>query len=167
MVIGAVQVVATLISTLIVDRLGRRILLLLSSSIMAVCTVLLGVYFYLDESPNHNADNIDWLPIVATSIFIIMFSLGFGPIPWLMVGELFAPDIKGVAGSFAGTFNWLLAFIVTLTFTDLRQAVGSGETFWIFSGITVVGTLFVFFIVPETKGKTLAEIQVMLGDRSN
>lgn len=151
-------------SSLIVDRLGRRILLLLSSSIMAVCTILLGVYFYLANSENHDASNLGWLPIVSLCLFIIMFSLGFGPIPWLMVGELFAADIKGIAGSLSGSFNWLLAFIVTKTFSNLREAVGLGETFWIFSGLTVIGTIFVFFIVPETKGKTLQEIQVMLGN---
>lgn len=166
-IVGSVQVVATLVSTLVVDKLGRRILLLLSSTVMAVCTILLGIYFYMDSHPDKSVDNMAWLPIFSVCLFIIAFSLGFGPIPWFMIGEIFAPDIKGVASSIAGTSNWLLAFVVTKTFTDLRDAVGLGETFWIFSGLTVLGTIFVFFLVPETKGKTLQEIQAMLGENNS
>lgn len=161
-IVGVVQVIATFVSSLVVDKLGRRILLLASDSIMAVCTILLGVYFYLDQN-GHDVSNLGWLPIVSLCMFIVMFSLGFGPIPWMMMGELFAADVKGLAGSLAGTFNWLLAFIVTKTFTNLVTAMGRAETFWLFSALSIVGTVFVFFVVPETKGKSLAEIQRMLG----
>lgn len=161
-IVGIMQVIATFISSIVVDKLGRRILLLLSSSIMAVCTILLGVYFYLAAQPDQSTESIGWLPIVSLCVFIVMFSIGFGPIPWMMVGELFAADIKGIAGSAAGTFNWLLAFLITKTFGTILEAIGIGETFWLFSGFSILGTVFVFFVVPETKGKSLLEIQKML-----
>lgn len=78
------------------------------------------------------------------------------------MGELFANDIKGVAGSAAGAFNWALAFLVTSTFTMMNSVIGNGPTFWVFSAFCVLGTLFVFFFVPETKGRSLVEIQRML-----
>lgn len=79
-----------------------------------------------------------------------------------MVGEIFPPDVKGLASSICGAFNWTLAFVITKTFTNIRDAIGIGETFWLFSAFSIVGTLFVFFVVPETKGKSLADIQKML-----
>lgn len=84
----------------------------------------------------------------------------------MMMGELFSNDVKGVAGSVAGAFNWALAFVITYTFEKLNAALGQGQTFWMFSAFCVVGLLFVFFFVPETKGKSLDEIQRMLaGER--
>lgn len=91
-----------------------------------------------------------------------IFFLFAGPIPWMMMGELFSNDIKGVAGSAAGTFNWSLAFLITSTFSTMNKTFGNGQTFWIFSGFCLMGGVFVFFFVPETKGKSLPEIQRML-----
>lgn len=161
------QVIATFVSVMVVDKLGRRILLLASSSVMAIATTAMGVYFYMKQIDESSVTNLGWLPVSSLCIFIIMFSIGFGPVPWLMMGELFASDIKGVAGSIAGTSNWVLAFIVTKTFVNLKEAMGSGQTFWLFAGITVVGAVFVFVFVPETKGKSLNEIQDELSGKSN
>lgn len=161
-IVGVMQVVATFASTLVVDRAGRRILLLLSTGVMGLCTILLGVFFTLKDQDEDSVANIGWLPIVAMCVFILMFSLGFGPIPWMMIGELFAPDVKGVASSMAGAFNWTLAFVVTKTFVNIKDAMGTGPTFFLFSAISLLGLVFVFFVVPETKGLSLANIQKML-----
>lgn len=162
-IIGIMQVIAVLISTLIVDRAGRRLLLLPSIVTMSVCTIVLGGYFHAKQLDANSVASMGIIPIVAMSVFIILFSIGFGPIPWMMMGELFANDIKAVAGSTAGTFNWTLAFIITSTFVPMKNTFGDGPTFWIFAGFCVVGTAFTFIFVPETKGKSLNEIQLMLG----
>ncbi|XP_020285805.1 facilitated trehalose transporter Tret1-2 homolog isoform X2 [Pseudomyrmex gracilis] len=155
---GAVQVVSVFASSLIVDKLGRRILLLSSIVVMFLTTLILGVYFYCIDF-NTAFDNAKWFAIIPLCIFLVFFSLGFGPIPWMMMPEIFAPEIKGIAGSSACVFNWLMAFIVTYFYESLVRAVHSYGTFWIFSGFCVVGIIFVYFLVPETKGKTLEEIQ--------
>ncbi|XP_034484214.1 facilitated trehalose transporter Tret1-2 homolog isoform X1 [Drosophila innubila] len=165
--IGIMQVVATFASTIVVDKLGRRILLLASGIVMALSTTAIGVYFFLKDQNEENVLNLGWLPVASLCIFIIMFSIGYGPVPWLMMGELFATDIKGFAGSIAGTTNWVLAFVITKTFKNLTDGLGSGPTFWLFAGLTVVGVVFVFFIVPETKGKSLNEIQQELAGNRN
>ncbi|KAM8708633.1 hypothetical protein ACLKA7_015580 [Drosophila subpalustris] len=165
--IGVMQVVATLASTIVVDKLGRRLLLLASGIVMALSTTAIGVYFFLKDQDENSVANLGWLPVASLCIFIIMFSIGYGPVPWLMMGELFATDIKGFAGSIAGTTNWVLAFIITKTFKNLTEGLGSGPTFWLFSGLTVVGVFFVFFVVPETKGKSLNEIQQELAGNQN
>jgi len=162
-IVGVIQVVVTFISTLVVDRLGRRILLMISDSVMAICTLLLGVFFYLLNETDNDTSSLGWLPLTSVCVFIVVFSLGYGPIPWMMVGELFAPHIKGFASSLSCVLNWILAFIVTRFYADLASSFGIHTTFWIFSVISAIGTVFVFFIVPETKGKTLDEIQRELG----
>lgn len=160
-IVGVIQVVATFISSLVVDKLGRRMLLLFSSLLMGVCLAGLGLYFYL-QSAEKDVSNLGWLPIVALCIYIVVFSLGFGPIPWLMCGELFAPDIKGFLGALAGTTNWILAFIITKFFVNVVDAIQRGPTFWLFMGFCLVGFVFVLIFVPETKGKSFAEIQMIL-----
>ncbi|GLH04113.1 Uncharacterized protein GBIM_09892 [Gryllus bimaculatus] len=159
LIFGGVQVVATFISSQIVDRLGRRILLIISDLVMSICCVLLGVFFYLDEKKDPVVEDIGWLPLVSVCLFIVAFSLGFGPVPWLMISELFPSNIKGRASSIACVVNWIIAFLVTKFFNDLEQAFKLGPTFWIFAGISAVGTVFVLMFVPETKGKSLAQIQ--------
>lgn len=162
-IVGVIQAITTFISTLVVDRLGRRILLLISDFVMAICTLLLGVFFYLKDETTDDVSDLGWLPLTSVCLFIVVFSLGYGPIPWMMVGELFAPQIKGFASSFSCVLNWILAFIVTKFYSDLADSFGSYTTFWIFAVISGIGTVFVFFLVPETKGKTLDEIQKELG----
>jgi Na+/melibiose symporter-like transporter len=82
-----------------------------------------------------------------------------------MMGELFSSDVKGIAGSLTGTLNWVLAFVVTVSYPPLREAIGPSTCFIIFTVISVIGTLFSYFVVPETKGKSLSEIQEMLGEK--
>lgn len=142
--VGVMQVGATFTASMIVDKTGRRVLLLISISIMAVSKILLGIYFFMNERDATSVENLGWLPVVALCVYIIVFSLGFGPIPWLMVGELFAPDIKGIGGSAAGSFSWIFAFAVTKSFSNIQTGIGIGPTFWLLSGFSILGTVLVF-----------------------
>lgn len=162
-IVGAVQVISVFLSTLVVDKLGRRILLLASIMVMFLMTLILGIYFYcIDHTTAF--DNAKWFAIIPLCVFLIMFSFGFGPIPWMMMPEIFAPEVKGIAGSSACLFNWLAAFVVTKFYKDMVDAVEPYGTFWIFSLFSAVGIIFVYFLVPETKGKTLDQIQRELND---
>ncbi|XP_029158248.1 facilitated trehalose transporter Tret1 isoform X2 [Nylanderia fulva] len=157
-IVGAVQVISVFLGTLIIDKLGRRILLLASIAVMFLTTLILGVYFYCITYTTA-FDDLKWFAIIPLCVFLVMFSIGFGPIPWLMMPEIFAPEVKGIAGSSACLFNWLVAFIVTKFYTNMTAAIESYGTFWIFSLFCAIGVIFVYFLVPETKGKTLDEIQ--------
>nr|CAD7265890.1 unnamed protein product [Timema shepardi] len=89
----------------------------------------------------------------------------YGPVPWLMMGELFLPNIKGIASSISCILNWTLAFLVTKFFANLVAAFGTYTTFWIFAVLSAFGVLFVYFVVPETKGKSVELIfREMNGD---
>ncbi|XP_001664195.2 facilitated trehalose transporter Tret1-2 homolog [Aedes aegypti] len=163
-IVGIIQVDATLLATFMVDKTGRRILLIISDFFMAISTILLAVYFQLMEKDATLLKNLEWLPTLAVCLFITMFSIGYGPIPWLMVGELFANNAKAYVSPLVGVFTWTLAFLITKIFPYLPDALGIAGVFWLFSGLSLVGTVFVFFIVPETKGIALEDIQRMLSD---
>ncbi|XP_031348940.1 facilitated trehalose transporter Tret1-like isoform X2 [Photinus pyralis] len=159
---GVIQSISTFVSSLIIDKLGRRILLILSDLLMVVSGVALGIFFSLKERElvdKETLSTLGFLPIVSLSVFFIVFSLGFGPIPWMISSELFPSEIKSVASSAAGTFNWFIAFLITKFYLSLKNAVGGDVTFYIFSVISLIGTIFCVFVVPETKGKSLEEIQ--------
>jgi sugar porter (SP) family MFS transporter len=156
--IGAIQIVMTIVAGTLVDRLGRKILLLVSGTVVALSMIALGLYFHwMDQDPENQ--NLGWLPITSLSLFMIFYSIGFGPLPFLILGEICAPDIKGVAVGLALTVNWILSFLITKFFDNMITGFGIAGTFWIFSGFSMVGTVFILVVLPETKGISLEEIQ--------
>nr|XP_050859153.1 facilitated trehalose transporter Tret1-like [Vespula vulgaris] len=156
-VIGVIGITMVFISTLIVDRLGRKILLTISIIFMCLSLLALGIYFYLMEKMN--TSSLGWLPLLSVCSYIVSFAIGFGPIPWMMISEVFSPETRAIAGSSACLLNWVVAFIVTKTFVNLNNTIHNYGTFWLFSFVCAVGICFVLFFVPETKGKTLEQIQ--------
>jgi len=160
-IVGFVQVVMTLASSLLIERAGRKILLLFSSSIMTVCLAILGAYFDLKDS-GRDVTSIGWLPLVCVVMFMITFSVGYGPIPWLMMGELFLPDVKATAVALTVMANWFSVFLVTKCFGTMIAAWGSDMTFWFFALCMGLATVYVAVMVLETKGKSTSEIQKWL-----
>ena len=134
-------------------------LLNLSSFFMLVSISVLGGFFYIKENQQNTelAEKLQMLPVASLSIFVFAFSIGFGPIPWLMMSELFSSEVRGPASAIATTF----AFIVTKFFSDLVAAISEAGSFWVFGGITGLTFLFCLLFVPETKGKSLGAIQGM------
>ncbi|KHN00538.1 Sugar transporter ERD6-like 6 [Glycine soja] len=116
--LGAMQVVMTGIATSLVDRSGRRMLLILSSSIMTLSLLLVATTFYLegvatDDSNVHEI--LAMLSVMGLLALVIGFSLGIGPIPWIIMSEILPPNIKGLAGSAATFLNWFTASVITMT----------------------------------------------------
>ncbi|XP_071649626.1 facilitated trehalose transporter Tret1 isoform X1 [Temnothorax longispinosus] len=157
-IVAIVQMVMTGVAALIVDRAGRKPLLIFSSSVMLVSLVALGTYFNIKASGS-DVSKLGWLPLTSLTLFMISFSIGMGPIPWMLMGELFPAETKAVASGIAVMLNWFLVFLVTKTFPAMNEGWGADVTFWIFAAIMGVGTAFNYFFIPETKGKTSQEIQ--------
>lgn len=144
------------------DRLGRKLLLIISISAITICNIILGIYFYYQYMNGSNGiANFSWVPVVTLSLFVIMFNIGYGPIPWVMLGEIFSPDIKEFGSSVSTTVNWLLGFTVGLAYPALSKVINIHGAFWFFAGFSFCILLFSIFIVRETKGKSLEEIQIM------
>ncbi|KAI8012796.1 Sugar transporter ERD6-like 6 [Camellia lanceoleosa] len=162
--VGAIQVAATGIATWLVDKTGRRILLIVSSSTMTVSLLVVAISFFIKDSISSDSTLYSILAIlslVGVVGMIIGFSLGMGPIPWLIMSEILPINIKGLAGSVATLANWFFAWVVTMT-ANLLLSWSSGGTFTIYMVMSAVTVVFVYLWVPETKGRTLEEIQISL-----
>lgn len=164
-IVSLVQMIMSGVAALIVDRAGRKPLLMLSSGFMALCLIALGYYFKMKDDGSDVA-SLGWLPLTSLTLFMIAFSIGLGPVPWMLTSELFPAETKANASGVAVTLNWFLVFLVTKTFPMMTLQMGMGGTFWLFAAIMVIATVFTFFLVPETKGKTMEEIQDELNGKS-
>ena len=156
-IIGAVQVGATIISVFVMDIAGRRILLCISGSFMALGCLLLGLFYYLTDVKSMTG--LGWLPLMSLILYIVAFSIGWGPIPWTQMAELVPTRVKAFASGLAVAVNWTFAFVVTKEFLAMQSAFTKQGAFWVFAGINTVSVVFVVLFVPETKGKSLSEIQ--------
>lgn len=157
-VVGAVQVVASLVSSLLIDRLGRRFLLLTSEITMAVCQFLLVSYFVL-KNQGYDMQDLSWIPILSVCTIVSIFRVGIGPIPWFMIAEIIPIEAKTWSSSLLMCYSWSCLFIVSKGFPDLIDAVGSTYTYLLLGLICSVGAIFVAFRVPETKNKSFEAIQ--------
>ena len=170
--VGLVQIFATLVSVVLVDLLGRKILLVVSSSGMLLSSTGLGIYFLiydhychktLDDSSSNLAacqsTSFGGLAIACIVLFIISFSLGWGPIPWSMMSELLPLQIRDLAGAVATFVNWTFAFVITLSFNKYAVAVTPKFAWWSFGFIMLISIFCVLFLLPETKGRKLEEIE--------
>ncbi|XP_063240203.1 facilitated trehalose transporter Tret1-like isoform X2 [Bacillus rossius redtenbacheri] len=157
-IVGVIQLLASGVSFLTVDRLGRRVLLLTSLVSMCLSHFLLSLNFALKETLV-DSKFYSWMPLFSMCVYFVTFSLGLGPLPWLMMAELAPTESKEAIGSVAITFSWTLAFVVSKFFGSMFELIGSLLTYALFSGMCLLGTIFVAFFVPETKGKTREEIE--------
>ncbi|KAH9730079.1 Sugar transporter ERD6-like 7 [Citrus sinensis] len=136
------QVVVTGLNTIVIDRAGRKPLLLVSATGLVLGCLLVGVSFFL-------------------KLYIAAFSAGMGAVPWVVMSEIFPINIKGVGGSLATLVNWFGAWLVSYTFNFLMTWSSYG-TFILYAAINALGILFMIIVVPETKGRTLEQIQAAI-----
>ncbi|KAK4745710.1 hypothetical protein SAY87_012022 [Trapa incisa] len=160
--VGAIQVIATAVSTWLVDKTGRRVLLIVSSSVMTVSLLIVAVSFFIKDSISDTTSTLytvlSILSVVGVVFMVIGFSLGMGPIPWIIMSEILPVNIKGLAGSIATLFNWFFSWVITMT-ANLLLTWSSGGTFTIYMVVSAFTVAFTAIFVPETKGRTLEEIQ--------
>nr|XP_043638564.1 sugar transporter ERD6-like 16 [Erigeron canadensis] len=155
-----IQIPITIVGVILMDKAGRRILLLISASGCSLGCFLTGTGFFFKSQAIFS----EWVAFLAVSgvlVFIASFSVGMGAIPWLIMSEIFPLHIKGAAGSLVCIVNWLGAWVVSYSFNFLINWSPEG-TFWLFSGFSLLTIVFVVKLVPETKGKSLEEIQATL-----
>uniref|UniRef100_M4FCN9 Major facilitator superfamily (MFS) profile domain-containing protein n=1 Tax=Brassica campestris TaxID=3711 RepID=M4FCN9_BRACM len=161
MIIYAVlQVVITALNAPIVDRAGRKPLLLVSATGLVIGCLITAVSFYL-KAHDMAHEAVPVLAVVGIMMYIASFSAGMGAMPWVVMSEIFPINIKGVAGGMATLVNWFGAWAVSYTFNFLMSWSSYG-TFIIYAVINALAIVFVIAVVPETKGKTLEEIQAVV-----
>ncbi|KAJ3658706.1 hypothetical protein Zmor_010431 [Zophobas morio] len=159
-IVGVFQVFGTIVSSVVVDRLGRRILLLVSSVFTCLTLVTLGLYFRLNLS---DVVWLSWLPLFSLVVYIFTFNVGLGPVPWVVMSELFPSNFTSIAAALTSSTCFMNTFIVTVTFPYLSTFLGMANCFFLFTVVTICGAIFIYMVLPETKGKSLQEIQKLLG----
>jgi MFS transporter, SP family, arabinose:H+ symporter len=158
-VVGLVNLLFTFVAIAFIDRAGRRPLLLIG---LTAQVVALGAVGWMFKSGVQGAGLL-----VAIVTFIAAFAMALGPIPWILCSEIFPLRVRGRAMSIATFVIWLSCYIVAQTFPMLNDnpKVGPASTFWIYAGCSLAALVFVAAIVPETRGRTLEEIENSFGAR--
>lgn len=150
--IGFINFLATIVALWLIDRLGRKPLLMFSSGCMAVCQLLLGIAFAMTSPPA-------WLVLGCMLLCVAAFAVGLGPAIWVLMAELFPTRVRGRAMSVANTALWIASFVLTATFLSLAHAITITGAFCVYSGMCVLTLVLVWRFTPETKGKSLEEIE--------
>nr|XP_023485025.1 solute carrier family 2, facilitated glucose transporter member 6 isoform X4 [Equus caballus] len=179
-IVGAVRLLSVLIAALTMDLAGRKILLFVSAAIMFAANLTLGLYVHF--GPKHLTPNstmslegmplggteqplatptsyITLVPLLATMLFIMGYAMGWGPITWLLMSEILPLRARGVASGLCVLVSWLTAFALTKSFLLVVNAFGLQVPFFFFAAICLVNLLFTGCCVPETKGRSLEQIE--------
>jgi sugar porter (SP) family MFS transporter len=157
--IGCTNVFFTIVAILLLDKLGRRFFLVGGTSLLTVALVGLGIFF-ASPSIQHS---VGWLALACLLVYIMGFAVGLGPVFWLMISEIFPLQMRGPAMAVCTMFNWGLNFAISYTFLTLTDAITKQGTFWLYAFFGVCAVVFFLTVVPETKDRSLEEIQSDLG----
>ncbi|KAI0529479.1 hypothetical protein KFK09_002029 [Dendrobium nobile] len=160
---GFIQLPITVLGAFLMDRSGRRALLIVSASGTCFGTFMAGASFFLKGQ----GILLQWVPMLALTgilVYISAFSIGMGAVPWVIMSEIFPINIKATGGSLVTLVNWFGSWLVSYSFNFLMDWSRAG-TFFIYAAANAATVLFVAMIVPETKGKTLEEINESMNSR--
>ncbi len=141
------------------DKLGRRFFLLFGTSVLTVALVGLGIFF-ASGAVQHA---VGWLALACLLTYIMGFAVGLGPVFWLMISEIFPLQMRGPAMAVCSMFNWGFNFAISYTFLTLTDVITKQGTFWLYAFFGVCAVVFFFTVVPETKDRSLEQIQSDLG----
>ncbi|MFW6102025.1 MAG: sugar porter family MFS transporter [Bacteroidota bacterium] len=156
---GSINLIFTLVAMRTVDQWGRRLLMLIGSGGLTVTYIFLGGFYYF---------NFDGFPVLLMVLLAIaIYAMSLAPVTWVVLSEIFPNRIRGAAVAVCTFFLWGASFMLAYTFPLLNSSMGTHGTFWIYSGITLAGFIFIKLRLPETKGKSLEEIEKELTGKSS
>ncbi|GBP62355.1 Facilitated trehalose transporter Tret1-2 homolog [Eumeta japonica] len=167
MLFGTVQLLTSAISSQLVDRLGRKPLLLISSIGVGAANIVVGTYFFLKAGKYEIVANLSFIPIVVIPIFIFSYTIGLATVPFAITSEIFPTNIKSKATCVIQIFAALMTFAVTKLFQVVADNLGNYVAFWSFAVLSVAGVIFIWILLPETKGQSFAAIQEKLYSREH
>lgn len=157
--------VSTLVTFKLIDVLGRRALLVITSLGTMTAMIGLGMHFLLIKDDMIDAQSLQWLPIVCIFGYLVTYAIGYSTVPSAILGELFADNVKSIAALVACTSASFFVFFVGKTYVRMVEFMGQTFVFWIYAILTFMATPFALIFLPETKGKTFWEIQNSLVKR--
>lgn len=154
--VGIVNVLMTIVSIRLIDKLGRKPLLSIGLIGMSASLFLLGLAFMLEQSVG---GALKWITVGALVAYIASFAISLGPIAWLLISEIYPLKVRGLAMSVATLSNWGFNFLIALTFLSIIESFGKAGAFWLYAVIGAAGWFFCKYFVPETKGTPLEDIE--------
>ncbi|MFC4548895.1 MULTISPECIES: sugar porter family MFS transporter [Halorussus] len=160
--IGVVNVATTVAAVLLVDRKGRRPLLLAGVAGMTVTLVVLGAAFHLPGL----SGVVGWVATGSLMLYVACFAIGLGPVFWLLISEIYPLKVRGTAMGVVTVANWAANLAVSLTFPMLVDAIAKSGTFWLYAVLSAAALAFTYFLVPETKGRSLEDIESDLREKA-
>ncbi|MBZ3873781.1 Solute carrier family 2, facilitated glucose transporter member 6 [Sciurus carolinensis] len=185
-IVGAVRLLSVLIAAFAMDLAGRKVLLFVSATIMFAANLTLGLYVHFgprpltpnstvgletlslagtEQPPATPTSYLTLVPLLATMFFIMGYAMGWGPITWLLMSEILPLRARGVASGLCVLVSWLTAFVLTKSFLLVVRAFGLQVPFFFFAAICLVSLVFTGCCVPETKGRSLEQIESFFGSR--
>lgn len=152
---------AAVASSVVVDKFGRRKLLIVSNILTMLCLLIIGIYFSI-KNGGYEYEKFSWLPVVCVMIYAVVYKIGLGMVPIVITAEIFASKIKALGMSIGNTVYTITAIGAIQIFTRLKDVSGMQYPFYIFAIGSLIATAVEMYYIPETKGKSLHEIQLLL-----
>ena len=153
--VGVVNTIMSAVAIPLIDRVGRRRLMIFGLTGIVISLTLLGIAFLYPSTDPF----VRWMAIGALFLYIGCWSIGPRPVFWVLIAEIYPQKIRGKAMSLGSLTNWGTTFLVTLTFLTLTNLIGVSGAFWLYGFFAVVTMLLFYFFIPETKGQKLEDIQ--------
>ena len=154
--IGFIMLVAVIITVFTVEKLGRRRILLIATSSMAVIYGFIGSCFF--------TGNTGASIVVLSLLNVLLYSLSLAPLLWVVLSEIYPNRIRGVAMSVGATSHWVANFLLTFSFPTIKETIGWANNFWLYGVICLLGFIVLYRYLPETKGKSLEQIEREIAD---
>ncbi|OMF37006.1 arabinose-proton symporter [Paenibacillus sp. FSL H8-0548] len=152
--VGFINLLFTIIALWLIDKVGRKALLLFGSASMAISLLVIGIAF-------HSGHTDGPFVLVFVLLYVASFAVSFGPVVWVLMSEIFPNRIRGKATAIASMALWAADYVVSQTFPPLLNTAGPATTFWLYGAMALIAFFFTWRLVPETKGKSLEEIEVL------
>ncbi len=155
-IIGGMNVLACFVSVLLLDRVGRRKLYKIGMFGMIPSLALLGLCFYFKDALGAS---LPYLAVLSIVLYIVFIAISLAPLGWLLISEVFPLSVRGVGMSIGSLAHWGFNAIIAFTFLKLVNGIGIASTFWLYSIVCVIGLIWGWYFIPETKGKSLEDIE--------
>jgi MFS transporter, SP family, sugar:H+ symporter len=159
---GAVSIVACFVATAVIDKVGRKPLLLIGSIGMSITLAVMGLVFVTANMSNGALELVGSsgpIALIAANLYVFFFNISWGPVMWVMLGEMFPNQIRGSGLAVSGLAQWLSNFAITMTFPMLLTGIGLGGAYGLYAAGAIISIVFIVKFVRETKGKELEEMK--------
>ncbi|XP_057655801.1 facilitated trehalose transporter Tret1-2 homolog [Diorhabda carinulata] len=160
---GSIKVITFFTIAMFVEKVGRRRPLLISGYGTGVTIFFLGLFFYWRYTKWAHVNQVLWLPLLCLVLNLLLYSGGLGPIPMAIMSQLFTTNVRSIAISVIVTINGILIFLLNFLFPIISNKFGVHVCLWLFTFCCMVGTTLIHFFLPETKGRSILQIQELLG----